>query len=250
MQIQIPIQLQRVMQELPPLELFNESPPMPPPPPPQPVNLLNGAIAIVGVMFIIGVIGNFVSPYLTFILLILGLGIVLWRLQLQYLTYKIRLKDHSAITENYFLLLTSYSQKQSAYEQKIAAARSPERLSAYRAIKIQEVLSRTNGAIAQKALPHGDIVPNSVWQQQLGQKIHIGLTIPIPGFNHNFIPAYTYIDPQTNLHLAIALNQELQQICTDFLLKAGWLVAYCQPEEILSVPPEIIELIKTLTDPT
>jgi hypothetical protein len=54
MPILIPVQLQKAMRELPPISQFAESLPKPPPPSPEPVNLIQGAIAIIGLMLILG----------------------------------------------------------------------------------------------------------------------------------------------------------------------------------------------------
>jgi hypothetical protein len=262
MPILIPVQLQKAMRELPPIPQFAESLPKPPPPSPEPVNLIQGAIAIIGLMFILGVLGNFIPPIWIILLLIVGLGVILWQMQVQYITFKSRLRDHAGLTENYFLLLTTYSRKESEHEQKIALTLTDQSLKAYRQPKILKILSKTNGEIGQKALT-GDSLKISDQlttfgkdlKKSLGDRLHQSITIQIPAFNFRFSPDFTYINPATNLHLAIAISEvsdqtskEQQNICNSFLLKSGWIVAHFTPQEVLENPDRYVKSIVKLVD--
>lgn len=261
MPILIPVQLQKAMREFPPISQFDESLPKSPPPSPEPVNLIQGAIAIVGLMLILGLLGNFIPPIVIIISLIVGLGVILWKMQMQYVTYKSRLRDHAGLTENYFLLLTTYSRKESEHEQKIALTRTDEKLKAYRQPKILEILSKTKGEIAQKAIAgNNSVISDQLTvfgkslKKSLGDRLQPSITIQIPAFNFRFSPDFTYINPATNLHLAIAISEidqtskEQQNICNSFLLKSGWIVARFTPQEVLENPDRCVQSIVKLID--
>jgi len=288
MQIQIPVQLQKAMRELPPIPPFNEYLPMPPPPSPEPVKVVRGAIAITGLMIFVGFVNTF-SPILGAILFPIGLFLILAQMFVQYKTYQSRLRDHTALTESYFLLLQSYSRKQSEHEQRIFRSQTSDRLREFRSPRILEILSSTNTEIIQKILvgdtskselvitdlitdKFTDEITNQITDEpskftkslnrSLGDNLHQGITVQIPGFNYIFSPDFTYIDPISNLHLAIAITEpsgknsdknikEQQNICHTFLLKSGWIVVNLSPNEVLDQPDrrlqEIFNLIQELT---
>lgn len=260
MTILIPVQLQRAMQELPPPPPFEEFLPIPPPPSPEPVNLIRGAIAIIVLMAGVGFISNFIPAFVGVLILLIGLGAIIWQMQMQYVTYKSRLRDHGALTENYFLLLTNYSRKQSEHEQKIALSRTGDRLKAYRQSKILEILNKTNAQIAQKALKSDDIFEyvederslfSKKLKQALSKNLYQGITIHIPGFNYTFAPKFTYINPDSHLHIAITpetdqILPELQTFCQDYLLKAGWIVINFTSVDLTQQPDRCIQEITNL----
>ncbi|AFY72603.1 hypothetical protein Syn7502_00443 [Synechococcus sp. PCC 7502] len=268
MHIQIPIPIQKVMRELPPVFTFAEVPPTPPPAAPEPVNIIQGAIAIISLMAVVGFVGNFINPGFIVIILLFGLGTIIWRLQIQYLTYKSRLRDHTALTENYFILLASYSRRHSEHEQKNAQTRTAEYLRVFRQPKILEVLKSTNGKIAQKALAANENTDteissndSSAFAQALNHKLskHLsknfyrGVTIPIPGFNYIYSPEFTYIDPVSNLHLAIAIDEpndpilkEQQKISHTYLLNSGWIVVSFNLAEVIDQPQQCLQAVTDL----
>lgn len=277
MPILIPVQLQKVMGELPPLPTFEEFLPTPPPPSPESVNLIRGVIAITGLMILVG-FTNTLSPIIGAIVLPIGLFLILGQMFIQYKNYQNRLRDHTALTESYFLLLESYFRKQGKHEQKIAVTRTSDRLREFRSPKILEILRSTNTEIIQKILT-GDtpeLESKLVISDQITDKItdepsqftpqftkslktslrdnlHQGITIQIPGFNYIFSPDFTYIDPISNLHLAIAITEpsnpstkELQNICNSFLLKSGWIIANFTPTEVVDKPNQCLQAITNL----
>lgn len=269
MHILIPVPLKKAMYELPPVPEFTEFTPLPPPPPPEPVNLIRGVIFIILVMAGVGFASNFINPVFVLILLLVGLGIVIWQMQVQYVTFKSRLNDHTALTENYFLLLENYSRKQSEHEQNIAFSRTGDLLKEFRAVKIKEILHQTKGQIAQKALIGDKLInfdDNSEFarglKKSLGKgknadesRLHQGITIQIPVFDYTFIPDFTYIDPTSNLHIAITISvpsdktsKEYQEICDTYLLKSGWIICNFGSEEILDDPERCVEAIARLID--
>jgi hypothetical protein len=267
MPILIPVELQKAMRELPPVAQFEESSPIPPPPSPEPVNLWQGAIAIIILMVVVGLISRFINPGLTILLLILGLGLIIGRMQIQYMTYKTRLHDHTALTEAYFLLLITYSRKQSDREQRIALTRTSDRLKEFRQPKILEILGKTNNKIAQKSLVGDKLISledRSTFAKGLRSSLNNGtpenllqqgITIQIPGFNYVFIPDFTYIDPATNLHISISItvpsdkaNKEYQDICNSYLLKSGWIVCNFTSIEATDNPDRCIHAITDLID--
>lgn len=270
MHILIPVQLKKAMNELPPTPLFEEFTPIPPPPSPEPVSLIRGAIAIILLMAGVGFVSNFINRIFGLILLLVGLGIIIWQMQVQYITYKSRLDDHTTLTENYFLLLESYSRKQGEHEQKIAISRTGDRLKEFRSSKILEILSQTKSQIAQKALIRDKLInfeDNSEFAKSLKaslnegkmnmteNRLHQGITIQIPAFDYTFIPDFTYIDPTTNLHIAITIavrsdktSKEYQEICNTFLLKSGWIICNFNSDEILDYPDRCIKTIGNLID--
>jgi hypothetical protein len=267
MPILIPVELQKAMRELPPVAQFEESTPIPPPPSPEPVNIWQGAIAIIILMVVVGLIGSFINSGLTVLPLILGLGLIIGRMQIQYMTYKTRLRDHTALTEAYFLLLTTYSRKQSEYEQDIALTRTSDRLKEFRQAKILEILSKTNDKIAQKSLvgdklinfedrsPFAIGLKSSLGDRTSKDNLQQGITIQIPGFNYVFIPDFTYIDASTNLHISISVivpsdksNKEYEDICNSFLLKSGWIICNFNSTEVAENPDRCIHAITDLID--
>jgi len=262
MPILIPVELQKAMVELPPIPRFAESSPIPPPPTPEPVNLWQGAITIIILMIVVGFISRFINSGLTIFLLILGLGLIIGRMQVQYITYKTRQQDHTALTEAYFLLLTTYSHKQSEHEQDIALTRTSDRLKEFRQPKILEILTKTNPKIAQKSLVGDKLInfdDHSLFAQglrsKLDNRLQQGITIQIPGFNYVFIPDFTYIDASTNLHISLSItvpsdkaSKEYQDICNSYLLKSGWIVCNFNSLEVAENPDRCIQDITDLID--
>jgi len=88
----------------------------------------------------------------------------------------------------------------------------------------------------------------------LGDRLQTGIAIQIPGFNFRFSPDFTYIDPATNLHLAISISKidqttkDEQNICNSFLLKSGWIVARFTPQEVIENPDRCVKSIVNLID--
>ncbi len=291
MQIQIPVQLQKAMRELPPIPPFNESLPSPPPPSPERMNRVQLATIITGFMILVGYIYIGLQPIpirvnpdflsilfigginvciLIFkaILLPVGLGLMFIR----YKIYQSRLRDHSVLTKSYFELLESYALKQSEYEQKIFLSQTSDRLREFRSPKILKILRSTNTEIIQK-IPVGDnpeselVITDKIknepfifsksLKRSLKDNLHYGITVQIPGFNYIFSPDFTYINPDTNLHLAIAISEqsgknsdqnikEQQYICHTFLLKSGWIVVNLGPNEVLDWPDRCAQAITNL----
>ena len=290
MQIQIPVQLQKAMRELPPIPPFNESLPTPP----KPLNLIRDAIVITGLMILVGyiyiklqplpqpMVNDLLSllvmlflPLINFlilgfkILLLAGLFLILGPI---YKIYQSRLRDHSVLTESYFELLESYSHRQSEYEQKIFLSQTSDRLREFRSPRILKILRSTNTEIIQK-IPVGDIPESELvitdkiknepfifsksLKKSLKDNLHYGITVQTPEFNYIFRPDFTYINLDTNLHLAIAISEQLgknsdknikeqQNICHTFLLKSGWIVANLNPNEVLDQPDQCAQAITNL----
>jgi len=141
MQIQIPIQLQKAMWELPPIPPFNESLPIPPPPSPERMNPVQLAISLTLFMILVGYVYielqpipelrvnapflsilfegsviriiNTLIPIFKAILIPVGLFLILGLMFIQQKTYQSQLLNHSVLTESYFELLESYSLRQS-----------------------------------------------------------------------------------------------------------------------------------------
>jgi hypothetical protein len=257
-QILIPVDLHKVMRQLPTVTEFPELPPEPPEAEPQPTSLVKSAIAIIIFMSVIGIIGSRIDPRLLIVLLLAGLIVILLQTIIQLRTYKTRLRNYAAAKESYFELLEVYSRQESKYQQEIAITRTSDRLIQFRLPSILQILKRTDTNIAQIS----DLIEPEHFESLLGfstalekafpNQIYEGVILNIPGFDYLFTPNFTYINKQVNLYIAIlidtAMDRQEQEICDRFLLKSGWLIVRFTEPQVTSDPDRCCRVITKLVD--
>jgi hypothetical protein len=247
--ILIPTEMQRIQTELPPLPIFIERSPVLSETEPQPISVFRAVIAIALLIPGTSLIYRFDKNLGTIVLLI-GLGTIFTYQHLRFKSYKQRWQRYNRILAGYFTSLETYARKQAQHETKVALARSPDRLRAHRRSKLLEFLSGVNAgnrmeditaSIAQRGFAEAlaKYFPNSThvgWQVNLSDR---SLTLD-----------FTYIDPETNLHIAIAVDEtdESHESTNQYLLDAGWVVVQFSPSQVERSPDSCCKAIALVID--
>lgn len=247
--ILIPPEMQRIQTELPLVSTFVEPSPALAEVEPQPVNFFKAAIEIALLILGTSFIYRFDKNLGTIILLI-GLGAIFTYQHLRFKNYKQRLQRYNRILAGYFTSLETYARKQARHEAKVALARSPERLREYQRSMLLEFLSQVNtGSGAGDIIPSNTknrfaqalakYFPNSTqarYQVELSDRI---LTLD-----------FAYIDPETNLHIAIAVGETdaSHESINQYFLDAGWVVMRFSASQVERSPDSCCKAIAILID--
>lgn len=227
--ILMPPEMQRIQSELPPVSVFAERLPVLSEVEPQPISFFKAAFAIFLLIAVSSLIYR-VDKNLGTIILLIGLGAIFTYQHLHFKSYKQRLQRYNRILAGYFTSLETYARKQAQHETKVALARSSDRLRAYRRSKILEFLSRVEtGNRIEDIIPSD---PKSGFERSLAKyfphSIHVGWQVELSG--QILMLDFAYIDPETNLHVAIGVDEtDEPQALSDrefdrCLLDAGWVV--------------------------
>jgi len=239
--ILIPVEIQRVLRQLPDRKALQEKLPRPPGVEPQPINsgrvLLEGLILI----FVAGAISGLNRIFGTVILLV-GLVTIFLRMHLQIATYKGRLTEYNARVESYFKTLAAYSQKEGQHQQSIAISHLPEKLAEFRRPLLLAVLSRISAPEITPDIPQDKSAQSAqkdfyhALDRSFPTKIHTGMKLDISP--NPYSPLFTYFDASINLYISIEVdspsndrgepthyrNSLDDQRDNQSLLNLGWLV--------------------------
>jgi very-short-patch-repair endonuclease len=267
----IPPALRRVKAELPPLPLFLEKPPKLPPANPQMINLKLMAIEI-GVVVAIGtLLTQWQSIIGGFILLIGMIGILIHAvIQLQ--NHSRRTKAYNQEMETYYQALAAFCQKEVAYEQEVAAIRSPEKIAELQYPRLLQVLSKTATEDGQRPLPATQVQYTAFGQtldRAFPGKIHQGIYFEGADITQPYHPDFAYIDPAVNLRIDIEVDEPYANLSlepthyirswhddswNEFFLKKGWLVIRFSHQQVTQTPESCCraiaqEICNLLSDP-
>ena len=176
-------------------------------------------------------------------------------------TYPQRKRDHQREAGTYPKKLEDYNYKKCHYEQENKAAQSPERIIEFQYRLLRDVLSRTS--------PHdGDhSVATRGWSEdKFGDhlrryfpgKIHSGLTLKIPNFDHPYTPDFAYFDSSLNLYIDIEVDEPYAHKTKEpthyigarrddnrnhFFLCKGWFVIRFSEEQVVRYPQSCCKTI-------
>jgi hypothetical protein len=266
----MPTKMQRIQQELPPIRPLTDRPPVYPGAEPQPPSF--GRTLIEALVFSIGssLIYRF-SAIAGVVLFIIGLGILSVYQYQRVKSYRKQSHGYNLVLEAYYKSLDIYARKQARHETDIALAHSSAKLLEYRRPKLLEFLG--------SAIPHGNMT-NKVAQGQVERnfaqvlleyfpdQIHMGWQIKLS--NSIFSPNFAYIDLDTNLHIAIEVDEQQDRHTQEStlgsthslenlkssgdrgynqnLLDAGWIVMRFSESQVKRSPHSCCKAIATLLD--
>ncbi len=266
--ILIPVEIQRILREMPPVPEFKERMPKPPTTEPQLIENTN-IMGEVTVLIVLTAIILRLNVYLGTALLVIGTVGIMVQIHLQVTSYRLRSQEQSIRMESYFRLLADYSSKESEYQQAIARSRTSERLVEFRRPLLQKFLSRASPDHAITPLVEPPETPvlkekfKVVLERYFPHKISMHLVPNVVGFEPSYAPDLTYIDPELNLHIAIEIDEpyasdsnqpthyrdDWQDLrCNELLLKCGWIVVRFSEEQVWRSPLSCCKTITKLID--
>ncbi|WP_019502792.1 hypothetical protein [Pseudanabaena sp. PCC 6802] len=255
--ILIPPEVQGIQSELPALPIFTERSPVLSASEPQPVDFFKAVIEIALLIAGTSLIYR-VDKNLGTIVLLIGLGAIFTYQHLRFKSYKQRLQRYNRILAGYFTSLETYARKQAQHESKVAVARSPNRLREYRRAKLLELLkqvSSNNRVEDATNITLSGIKSDfaRVLTQYFPNSTHVGCQVEFP--DRSLTLDFAYIDPETNLHIAIALDEtdEPQGLLPNeefdrYLLDAGWVVMRFSAFQVGRSPDSCCKAIAGLID--
>lgn len=265
----MPTEIERIQRELPPIPTFTDRPPAYPKLEPQPPTFVRTLIE--AVLFSIG--ASLIYPInriAGIILFIIGLGILSIYQYLRVKSYRKKLHSYNLVLEAYYKSLDIYARKEAQHEKNVALAHSTAKLLEYRRPKLLEFLgSAIRGTLCLSAA-HGSTT-NSITQSEVVRNfaqilsdyfpdlIHMGWQIELS--NGILTPDIAYIDPATNLHIAIEVdemrgdthppenrNSLPDQEYNQNLMDARWIVVRFSEAQVIQSPQSCCKAIATLLD--
>ena len=258
----MPAEMDRIQQELPPIPTFTDRPPVYPGSEPQPPSFVRTLIE--AVVFSIG--ASLIYPFSAIagiVLFIIGLGILSVYQYQRIKSYRKQLHSYNLVLESYYKSLDIYARKQARYETDIALAHSLTKLLEYRRPKLLEFLGSAisgtlclSDALGNMTSNHSASAVTNNFAQALSEYfpdlIHMGWQIELP--NEIFTLDIAYIDPATNLRMAIEID-ETRDIQTSpdreydrNLMDAGWIVVRFSKAQVIQSPQSCCKAIATLLD--
>ena len=270
--ILIPPEVQRIAQSKPAAPKFNLSlPRLPANQPPTPIQIQEAIALSFGLVFVVALVTTFAKE-LGILLLIVGTVAVVLRIRYQFLTYKKRYQTYQNTLQNYFAKLEAYSREEVGYQQKLAIAHAPERVIEFRQQQFQKFFAKlpsienaialTKSSKPSRNAPTAENIEEVIYrfgmtlQKYLAGSLYQGVKIYIPSLNHNWVPALTYIDPELNAHIAIAISLDLESaanlmqddLADRFLLDSGWIMIKFSHKQVLQSSVQCCKELAKLLD--
>lgn len=252
--ILMPTEIERIQQELPPITTFTDRPPAYPSLEPQPPTFVRTLIEAV----LFSVFASLIYPISKIagiILFVIGLGILsIYQFQ-RVKQYRKQLHSYNLVLEAYYKSLDIYARKEAQRETSVVLAHSPTKLLAYRRPKLLEFLE---GAIIHGSttsnIPQREVVRDfaQLLSQYFPNLIHVGWQIEQS--NQIFKLDIAYIDPDTNLHIAIEVDETHNRNVKGAkeyhqnLMDAGWIVMRFSESQITQSPQSCGKAIALLLD--
>lgn len=251
--ILIPSSIQQAKLERPPQEIVTAPLLQPPGAKPQKINYpLVATEAALAVIFSAAVSSG--SAGIGFLSFVAAAGAIAFQSWQQIKTYPQRKRDHQREVGDYSKKLEDYDCKKRQHEEENRASQSPERVAEFQSKLLRDILSRTS--------PHdGDrSIAIRGWSEarfgdHLGRyfpgKIHSGLTLNIPDFDHPYTADFTYVDSSLKLYIDIELDEPYAYNTKEpthylgarkddnrnnFFLGKGWLVVRFSEEQVVRHP--------------
>jgi very-short-patch-repair endonuclease len=263
----IPPEVQRIALSKPVVPTFDHSlPSIPNQQSPNPIQIQE-AIACGFGLIVLVVLVTPAASMLGGTILIVGTIALVLRIRFQFLSYKRRYQNYQIHLQQYFRKLEAYSQEEVKYEQALAIAHSPNRLIEYRQHKFQIFFAKIpfDGkaiAFTKNSQAIAEFDDNFVdefaieLQESIAETLYQGVKLHIASINYDWIPAFTYIDPVTNAHIAIEIDavSENAVISTQndladrFLVNSGWIIIKFSRSQILQSSSECCQEFMKLLD--
>jgi hypothetical protein len=265
--ILIPIEVLRVLRELPAVQKFQERLPKYTGVEPQPVNTW-GLIWEVSILMMLAGALSWLNRILGTVILLIGFVAIFFQIRLQIVSYNQRQRDYSARTESYFKSLIAYSKKESQHQQAIALSQSPEKLAEFRRPLLLQALSHTAqipDPITSKltiALTTEDSAYELVeaLNHYFPDRIYMDIKLNLPVQDQPYSPLLTYCDRTTNLCIAIEVDAPCDrdrnpthykdswqdQKINESLVKLGWLVVRFSSDQASKMPRSCCKTIAKL----
>lgn len=183
-----------------------------------------------------------------------GFGAIAAQTWRQLTTFRKRKKKHQHKIAVYRQNKKEYERQKRLYSEQTQVAKSPQKIAKFRYKLLLNILSQTiphdgNGSCAKRGSSEANF--STHLKQYFDSKIHAGLTLNIPNFEHSYTPDFTYIDPELNLYIDIEidepyaykskkpihyLNYRKDENRNNFLLKKGWIIIRFSEEQIVRYP--------------
>ena len=188
------------------------------------------------------------------LLFLVAAGAIAAQLWQQITTYPQRKREHDRQIASYPKKLEAYNRKKRQHEEKVKAARSPERVTEFRYKLLLDVLSQTvpnNGTNSRAKPGWSEAEFGNRLRRSFPGKIHTGLTLNIPGYDHPYTPDFAYINQLLSLYIDIEIDEpyvyktgepthfvesrkDAQR--NDFFLGRGWVVIRFSEEQVVRWP--------------
>lgn len=235
MQLLLPSPLQQALEARPPIPKRRSPFPHPPKVPfPRLVNVPRTLLEMFG-MVLLAAIAIRINRVFGTSVIVLGVLVVIVRVQLQLVTYRSRWRNYRALMDRYFQQLESYAKQESQYEQSTSA----EGIKTFRRSLIISRLLEFPAV--GTLLTTAEVSPEVRSLMTLIQE-HLPGTVTHP----QECPDLLYVDPQINLHLAIALDQVPPE--TERWLDQGWVVVVFPAEEVMRSPHKCLHICQRIAD--
>lgn len=249
----IPTSIQQAKSAHPPIPTFTESPPQPPGAKPQKINYPLIAVEVALAIIISAAITSG-SAGLGFLSFIAAAGAIAFQAWQQIKTYPQRKRNHQREVSDYPKKLEDYDRRKRQHEQENKAAQSPERITEFQYKLLRDVLSRTSPNDGDRSVATrgwSETMFGDHLRQYFSGKIHSGLIVRIPNFDHPYTPDFTYIDSSLNLYIDIELDEPYAYNTkepthylgawkdnnrNDYFLSKGWLVIRFSEEQVVRHP--------------
>lgn len=260
--ILIPPEVQRIAQSKPAAPEFNiEVPSVPSYRQPKPIHIQEALIFTVALIAVVALVTIFAKE-LGIILLIVGSVAIIFRVRYQFQTYQRRYKKHQDTFQRYLAKLETYSHQEIQYQKDLAIIHSPERIWEFRHNQFKSFFEKmppnTNGIPLKEIdnpfskAENGQEIEGVIYyfgitlQQHLSGTLYQRMKTYIPSIDYNWTPAFAYIDPDLNSHIAIEISSPSDNaaimmrndLAERFLVDSGWVIIKFTQEQILRNPAE------------
>jgi hypothetical protein len=260
--ILIPTKMQLIQQELPPTPTFTDRPPAYPDSEPQPPSFVRSVVEAMLFSIVASLIYR-ISVIAGSILFVIGIIIITIYQSMRLKSYRKQLHRYNQVLVAYYKSLDIYARKEAQHETNVLLAHSSTKLLEYRRPKLLEFLG---GAISEGlclSVAHGSMASN-ITQRKVAQnfaqilsnyfpnQIHVGWEIELS--SGILTPGIVYIDPDTNLHIAIEVDEpsdhsvKAPKEYNQNLIDAGWIVMRFSESQVTQSPQSCCKAIATILD--
>jgi very-short-patch-repair endonuclease len=252
--ILIPTKMQLILQELPPIPIFFDRPPAYPESEPQPPSFVRSVVEAMLFSIAASLIYR-ISVLAGSILFVIGLIIIIIHQSLRLKSYRKQLHNYNQVLVAYYKSLDIYARKEAQHETNVVLAHSTSKSLEYLRPKLLEFLGgvSSHGSIASNT-PQSEVEQDfaQVLSKYFPNLIHVGWQVELS--NGMFVPDFAYIDPDTNLHIAIEVDEPGDRSIKDAkeydqnLMDAGWIVIRFSESQVIQSPQSCCKAIATILD--
>ena len=195
-----------------------------------------------------------------FLVTMAAIATQLWRQGTTYLNHKQR--DRQAL-DRYASQIRRYRRQQVNHDRELREAHHPERIAAFQCKLILQILAQTippDGVNSKARRGASEAEFFEHLNHYFPGKVHVGKTLTIPGFDYPYTPDFAYIDPTSNLHIDIEIDEPYTQLRREykplhflessraqrrdrFFLDKGWIVLRFSEEQVVRWPERCCKTI-------